>query len=140
MHFGNYAVVLPYTHNFEKEPDWYWKFNPPTAKDELDLQRFLFQRRTRTVNGVAEQLPATSMEVVFHQLALTFGGTNVPKYEQDEDGKWVKTDSPVLKKGAETEDVKKVLGEMPTDLVMELWVALGEHIPNWGPIQDDPKG
>jgi len=138
MKFGNYAIVNAVTYNFEKEPDWYWKFKPPTAKDELILQQFLFQKRTRTVDGVSEQLPATSMEIVFEQLALTFGGTNIPKYKQEGD-EWVATDEPILTDSSDVGKIKQVLGEMPTDLVQELWIALGKHIPNWGPLQDNPK-
>lgn len=136
--FGKYAVIRPYTYNFELEPDWYWNFKPPTARDELDLQRFLFQKRTRTVAGVSEQLPATSMEVVFQQLALTFGGTNIPTYKEVE-GEWQETETPILQKNDDVEKIKKALGGMPTELVLELWEALGEHIPNWGPMQSDPK-
>jgi len=138
MKFGNYAIVQPITYNFEKEPDWYWKFKPPTARDELALQQYLFQRRTRTVEGVVEQLPATSMEIVFHQLALTFGGTNIPKYKEV-DGEWVSAEEPVLQTDASVEEIKATLGEMPTDLVLELWIALGQHVPNWGPSPKDPK-
>ena len=139
MNFGKYAVITPYTYHFEKEPDWYWKFAPPTARDELDLQRFLFQKRTRTTNGVAEQYPATSMEVVFRQLALTFGGTNIPDYEKNPDGEWIDSGRPILKEDASVEVVEAILGKMPTELVQELWAALGEHIPNWGPMKLDPK-
>lgn len=138
MKFGNYAVIQPITYNFKKEPEWYWKFKPPTARDELKLQQFLFHRRTRVVDGVQEQLPATSMEVVFRQLALTFGGTNIPRYEH-KDGEWVMTDQPILQTDDSVEKIEAVLGEMPTELVWELWEALGEHVPNWGPIKNNPK-
>jgi hypothetical protein len=139
MKFGKYAVVEPVTYNFAKEPDWYWKFKPPTARDELNMQRFLWQRRNVVrPDGSRESLPATEMDVVFHQLGLTFGGTNIPQYKLVDD-EWVETDKPILQKDADVEEVKSVLGEMPTDLVKELWEALGEHVPNWGPVQDDPK-
>jgi len=138
MKFGNYAIINAVTYYFEKEPDWYWMFKPPTAKNELELQQFLFQGRTRTANGVSEQLPATSMEIVFEQLALTFGGTNIPKYKEQE-GEWVATEEPVLKASSDIGKIKEVLGDMPTVLVQELWKALGKHVPDWGPIQNDPK-
>lgn len=138
MKFGNYAVLEPITYNFEREPEWYWKFKPPTARDELQFQRFLFHKRSRTVNGVSEQLPATRMEAIFRQLALTFGGTNIPKYKLV-DGEWQDTGEPILKEGSSVEEIEKVLGEMPTELVQEIWSALGDHIPNWGPESGDPK-
>jgi hypothetical protein len=139
MKFGQYAVIQPVTYNFEKEPEWHWKFKPPTAKDELELQRFLFQKRSRTTpDGMREQLPATSMEVVFRQLALTFGGTNIPKYVEVK-GEWQETEKPILKEDDSVEEIEKVLGEMPAELIQELWNALGEHVPNWGPVKEDPK-
>lgn len=138
MKFGKYAVVEPVTYNLKNEPEWYWKFKPPTARDELNFQRFLFQGRTRTVNGVTEPLPAVRMEGVFRQLALTFGGTNIPKFKKDGD-QWVETGEPILQVGAEVEEIENVLGEMPTELVFELYEALGEHVPNWGPEPNNPK-
>ena len=136
--FGKYAVIRPITYHFEKEPDWYWIFKPPTTRDELDLQKFMFQKRThRTASGV-EELPATFMEVVMRQLALTFDGTNIPKYEEI-DGELQETGKPILDKDASTEEVEAVLGEMPTDLTQELWKALGEHVPNWGAETNNPK-
>jgi hypothetical protein len=138
MKFGNYAILDDITYHFEKEPDWYWKFKAPTAKDELKLQRFLFRQRTRVKDGVQETMQATSMEVVFRQLSLTFGGTNIPKYVKKE-GEWVETDQYILYPDNSIEKIEEVLGEMPTNLVQELWNALGEHVPNWGPAQDNPK-
>jgi hypothetical protein len=137
--FGKYAVIEPITYVLKEEPNWYWEFKPPTARDELNLQQFLFQRRTRTTRaGETEQIPPTIMEVTFHQLALTFGGTNIPMYEL-KDGDWVETGKPILGKDAAVEEIKDVLGEMPSELVLELWEALGEHVPNWGPESDSPK-
>jgi len=138
LQFGNYAIITPITYHFEKEPEWYWIFKPPTARNELDLQKFMFQKRTRrTANGV-EELPATFMEVVMRQLALTFGGTNIPNYKEV-DGEWIPIEEPILKEGDRPEKIEEVLGAMPTDLVQELWEALGEHVPNWGAVKNNPK-
>mgnify|MGYP001056892004 CR=1 FL=1 len=138
MKFGKYAVVQPVTYTFKEEPDWTWTFKPPTAKDELELQAFVTQGRTITENGRTETRPVTPMEMTFEELALTFGSTTIPEYKQ-ENGEWVATDKPILKDNASPAAVKKVLSEMPTEMVLELWQALGEHVPNWGPITKDPK-
>ena len=138
MKFGKYAVIAPVEYTLENESDWTWTFKPPTAKDELQLQSFLTHKRTVTLGGRTETIPATFMEMVFEELALTFGGTSIPSFIE-EDGEWVATDKPILKEKATKAEVKKVLGEMPTELVLELWRALGEHVPNWGPTKKDPK-
>ena len=138
MKFGKYALISAYTYTLEEEPDWQWVFKPPTANDELQLQAFMVQHRTITENGRTENIPATVMEICLEELALTFGGTTIPKFKEV-DGEWVATDSPILEENASKSQVKKVLGEMPTAMVLELWKALGEHVPNWGPVSGNPK-
>ena len=136
--FGNYAIVQEIEYALEQEPDWTWTFKPPTSKDEMTLQNFMSRGRTVVENGFTETHPVTIMEVTFEELALTFGGTTIPKFKE-EDGEWVATDQPVLKNNASKSEIKKVLGEMPTEMVLELWKALGEHVPGWGPLTNNPK-
>ena len=138
MKFGQYAILTPVEYTFKNEPDWNWTFKPPTAKHELELQAFIAHGRTITVGGRTETHPITPMEAIVEQLALTFGGTTIPAFEM-RDGEWVALDRPVLKADASKSEIKRVLGEMPTDMVYELWDALGENIPNWGPLNKNPK-
>ena len=138
MNFGKYAVIQPVSFNFEEEPDWSWTFRPPTSKDELELQAFLLHSRSITVGGRTETHPPTMMEIAFEEIALTFGGTTIPKFRR-EDGEWVATDKPLLSDNASKQEIKKVLGEMPTEMVLEIWNQMGKLVPNWGPRNDDPK-
>jgi hypothetical protein len=140
--FGKYAVMGDLTHHFELEPDWYWKIKPVTAGMELEMSKFLAHRRIiSTVEGRAE-LPPTALEIGFREIALTFGGTNVPKMietntpilvGEEADVVWVDSGDPILKADAKIEEIEKELREMPRSMLMEIWRAVGESYPYWGP-------
>jgi hypothetical protein len=130
MNFGKYSIMSGVQHFFEEEPEWYWKINPVTAGMELDMSKFLAHRRIVNSSGQRVELPPTSMEIAFREIALTFGGTNIPK-ETDkpvEDG-----GEPLLKDGASVEEIEAVLRHFPSTMLMEIWRAVGESYPNWGP-------
>jgi hypothetical protein len=122
--FGNYALITPVTHQFEKEPDLFWIINPPTSGDELAVSQFLsFDRMIMTPDGTRISRAAVNLEIAYREIALTFGGTNI----EDEDGK------PVLTKESTVEEIEKVLRLMPHAMVMEIWQTIGDTIPLWGP-------
>lgn len=126
MSFGKYAVLEAVTYTLEKEPEWWWKFKPVTSGMEVEMSRFYSHGRVVTgPDGVRREYFPTSMEVAHREIALTFGGTNIPK-----DGK---EGDPILSPNAKVEEVEAVLRKMPTELVLELWEALAEHVPGWGP-------
>jgi hypothetical protein len=129
--FGKYAIIDPVKHVFEKEPDWYWLIKPPTAKDELAVQRILAQDRFKNeLDGSRTQMFVTTLEVALREIAVTFGGTNIPTSETDP--------APILKEGAAWNEVEEVLKEMPRPMLLELWKAVGDAVPGFGPAKS-PK-
>jgi hypothetical protein len=133
--FGKYAVIDPITHTFEKEPQWWWKIKPPTSGDELSMSKFMVSGRVEmNVDGVRREFPPTSIEVAHREIALTFAGTNVPVSEQsvEEGGK------AMIETGMRTEEVEAILRQMPHDMILEIWAAIGDSVPGWGAYR--PKG
>ncbi|HZW04633.1 MAG TPA: hypothetical protein VFF68_11945 [Anaerolineaceae bacterium] len=129
--FGKYAIVDPVTHHFEREPAWWWKIKPPTSGDELNLSRFTFQNRLVTgPDGVRREYPPTNTEIMHREVALTFGGTNLPA---DIDAPVEEGGEPVLKVGLAVEQIEATLREMPHEMVLEIWAAVGQAVPGWGP-------
>jgi hypothetical protein len=130
MNFGKYSIITGIQHNFEEEPDWYWKINPVTAGMELDMSKFLAHRRIVNAGGQRLELPPTSMEIAFREIALTFGGSNIPKEVDRPVGGG---GEPLLKEDAPVEDIEAVLRHFPSTMLMEIWRAVGESYPSWGP-------
>lgn len=131
MSFGQYAIVDEVTHHFEKEPNWYWKIAPVTSGMELEMSKFLAHRRlVMDRNGERADLPPTSMEIAFREIAMTFAGTNIPEDPEKpvEDG-----GLPVLLDGASIQEVEVVLAKMPPVMMREIWAAVGKSYPFWGP-------
>jgi hypothetical protein len=128
--FAKYAVLEPVTHAFEKVPTYWWKIRSPTSGDELNLSRFTLQNRVIVgVDGVRREYPPTNTEVMHREVALTFGGTNLPLDETpvEEGGEpWVKVSSDV-------EVIEAQLRKMPHEMVLEIWEAVGQAVPGWGP-------
>ena len=79
--FGKYGLVGITRHEFEKEPQWYWNIKAVTSGMELDNSKFLAHRRLVATQEGRTELPPTVMEVAFHEIALCFGGTNIPEDE-----------------------------------------------------------
>jgi hypothetical protein len=130
MNFGKYAIIDEITHHFKEEPEWFWKIKPPTSGDELEMSRFFVQGRVQQgVDGVRRDYPPTNLEVCHREIALTFAGTNIPKGDKavEEGG------DPILKDGAKTHEIEAVLRQMPQAMVLEVWGAIAEAIPGWGP-------
>ena len=126
LNFGKYAIVDPVKYHFEKEPDWYWLIKPPTAAAELAVARILSTDRTRVEpDGTRVTLLPTTLEVAIKEIAVTFAGTNIPTSETDP--------TPILKETASPAEVEALLGQMPREMVLEIWKAVGEACPGWGP-------
>lgn len=133
FNFGNYAIIDIVEHHFEKEPDWIWKIKPPTSGDELAMSKFLVQNRVEVDNtGTRREFPPTYTEIAYREIALCFGGTNIPKNGKAgtpvEDG-----GDPILKEDARVEQIEAALRKMPHPMVMEIWGAIADSIPGWGP-------
>lgn len=125
MDFGKYAVLEPLEHNFKKEPDWYWRVNPPTSRDELELSRFITDGRViQDKQGGQRIVSRTIVEIMLREIALTFAGTNLPKNEEGD---------PVLTEKASVSQIENVLRQMPNEMVKEIWEFVGDHVKGWGP-------
>jgi hypothetical protein len=124
--FGKYAIIDPVKYVFKKEPDWYWMIKAPTAADELNVARILSTDRERVeTDGTRTKLLPMTLEIALREVAVTFAGTNIPTSETDA--------TPILSKDATWEEVEEVLKEMPREMLSELWIAVGEAVPGWGP-------
>jgi hypothetical protein len=126
INFGNYGVLDGVVRNFAKEPEWEWRFKPVTSGMELEMSKFnMHNRVAQGIDGVRHERPPTYMEIAYREIALTFNGTNIPKGPEDSE--------PILPLDASVEQVESMLRRMPNDMVMEIWIMVGELYPNWGP-------
>ena len=123
MNFGNYAIVDNVRHYLEKEPTWWWEVKSPTVNDEIALARFI---RSDGEEGIGK----LNIQIAAREIALTFAATNIPQDPEKpvEDG-----GKSILKKGAPPEQVEQVLEQMPAEMLYEIWGAVGEAVPMWGP-------
>jgi hypothetical protein len=128
-YFGEYAIAAPVQHNFEKEEGWWWKIKPVDSGMELEMSKFMLHKRYMTVDGQRQELPPTWMEIAFREIALTFGGTNIPKEKDGEE--------PLLEEGASIAKIENMLAKFPQSMTKELWIAIGKANPGWGP--SDPN-
>ena len=128
--FGKYAFADSITHVLEKEPELWWKIKPVTSGMELEMSRFLVQKRVITNREGRVEMPPTSLEIGFREVAATFDGTNIPL---DAEKPVVDGGEPLLKASASVDEVELMLRKFPRTLFMELWRAVGEAYPYWGP-------
>lgn len=127
MNFGKYSIVESLEHHFELEPEWYWRVRPATSGDDLAMAKYYVDNtRFVVIDGKRVEQPPLWMEVMYREIAMLFDGTNIPKDPK-------KPSVPVLDKKASVVDVEAVLRTMPEKMVEEIWVALGEVNPFWGP-------
>lgn len=129
--FGKYAIVEPLRYHFHEEPSWWWQIRPPSAGDELALTRYINQGRlTRTEDGNIEEVIPTWIEIIFHEVALLFAGTNIPA---DPEEPLADGGKPFIKEDAEVSVISERLGEMPWEMIAEIADAIAEFVPGWGP-------
>jgi hypothetical protein len=136
MKFGKYAIFDEVKHDFKEEPEWYWKIKPPTSGDELAMSKFMVNHRIETgPDGVRREYPPTHTEICHREIALTFAGTNIPLDEKpvEEGG------DPILKPSDAIETIEAMLRKMPHPMVMEIWDAIAEAVPGWGPMRPKVK-
>jgi len=137
MKFGSYAIFDEVVHSFEKEPNWFWKIKPPTSGDELSIAKFMTINRVELgPDGVRRELPPTYAEICHREIALLFAGTNIPLDAEKsvEDG-----GEPVVKIGVTVEKIEAVLKQMPHPMVTEIWDAIADAVPTWGPQRPNAK-
>jgi hypothetical protein len=131
--FGKYAIIDPVEHPFDKMPEWFWKIKPVTSGDELAISKFLVQARVEMgVDGVRREYPPTNTEICHREIALTFAGTNIPL---DDSTPVEEGGEPYVKEGARIADIEAALRGMPHEMVLEIWYAVGEACPGWGPVR-----
>lgn len=124
--FGKYAIIDPVKHVFEQEPAWYWMIKPPDAAAELAVARVLVTDRSRLeTDGTRVSEVTTTLEIAIKEVAVTFGGTNIPISETDP--------TPMIAEGASLAAVEAVVSRMPRAMVIEIWNAVGNACPGWGP-------
>lgn len=134
--FGKYAIAGGLTHNFEQEPGWWWKILPVTSGMELEMSIFLNHNRIFSNREGRKEQPPTNMEIAFREVALTFGGTNIPADPE----KPVEEGGPAyVTVGEPVEDIERALRAMPRDMFMEIWRAVGEAYPYWGPADPNAR-
>lgn len=130
-HFGKYGIIEGDTLNFSEEPELWWKILPVTAGMELGLTRFIQEGNKIILNGEEHVVPHNNIEIACREVALTFGGTNIPESAG--------SDKPALKVGASLEEIEKFLATMPQGMFLEIWTQVGELYPFWGPAKKVKK-
>jgi hypothetical protein len=132
MNFGKYAVLTNSVHVFKEEPAWTWTFRPPTSADTLEYDRWQKENliEAEDPEGNKIYLYPDWAERAWRQLALSFGGTTIP---ENSDKPVAEGGKPILNRDASKEKILTVVKEMPDAMLFELWLALGEAFPFWGP-------
>lgn len=130
INWGGYAVIGASAHQFKQMPEWFWKVKPVTSGMELEYAKFVSRERiVRNPDGsILERIP-TWVEMMHRQIALCFAETNIPLGDTpvEEGGK------PILEPNAKVEAVERILAIMPQEMVEEIWLAISEFYPAWGP-------
>jgi hypothetical protein len=114
MDFGKYAVLRSAKHTFEKEPEWWWKIAPVTPPMQIAFGNWANGKNPNWI------------EIALHEIALSFDGTNIPSFDIKLDSLDVEEKSDLL--------IDQVLTYMPVEMLEELWLAVGEANPMWGPV------
>jgi hypothetical protein len=110
--FGKYAVVDNVKYSFQLAPEMWWEFRPATVGDEMEMQRWIAVATKR------EAAP-TWIEVAHKQIAIVSVKTNIVDAG--------------LEEGGSTAKFEELLRQMPIEMLGELWTALGDVNPLWGP-------
>jgi len=133
MNFGKYSVVDSLEHHFELEHEWYWLIRPATSGDDLAMAKYYVDNtRSVIIDGKRVEQPPLWMEVMYREIAMLFNGTNIPKDPK-------KPNVSVLDNKSSIQEIEAVLATMPEKMVEEIWKALGETNPFWGPRLYQPE-
>jgi hypothetical protein len=128
MSYGKYAILTDVEHVFEKEPDFTWTIKPVTMAAELAIAQFVARDRFVVFpDGARASRPITTQEISMREIALTFRSTNLK----------TANGNPILPDDATVDQVEAELLDMPPAMVLEIWKAVGEACPPWGPALSD---
>lgn len=130
--FGSYAVITNIRFDFADESEYWWEIKPPTAGDELALTRYMNTGKSiYTADGGVETEGSPSwLDILFYEIALLFGGTNIPadaNKSVSDDGK------PFISTKSTTAVIEAKLQSMPMEMISEIADQIAEHVPGWGP-------
>ncbi len=130
MDFGKYAIVENARYHLVNEPDWWWEFKPITAGDEVAMTIFIQKGRPeKDADGKVVYVPLPYQSIAMREISLSFGGTNIPQSAN--------SDKPILTPSSTIDEIEAVLKQMPSELFKEIWGALGEAYPFWGPAKPE---
>jgi len=120
--FGKYAVIDNVRYPLEREPEMWWEFKPPTAREEIAINRFTQGGSIKQSADGIERKIVTNAEIALEELALTAAATNI-----EIDG------MPAIDTSTMSVDsIREVISSFPKELFWELWGALGKTCPGWG--------
>lgn len=122
IQFGQYAILDNVRYHLEREPEMWWEFKPPTAREEVAINRFTQGGSVKTSMAGIERKIVTDAEIAAEELALTFADSNF----EDENGK------ALFQPGMKLDALKALIETFPRELFFELWRALGDACPGWG--------
>ena len=146
--FSNYAGNSPVEYHFKRDPGLKWYIKYATAHDEHAMMIFATSAGIFIgTNGQPVTRYPNIVEIAWREIAILFAGTNIPAQEIDQDlldacatqeevDKLV-TALPRLSNNATIDQVEALIGSMPQVMVVELWKALGEINPGWGPRKEE---
>jgi hypothetical protein len=130
--FGSYAVIENVRFNFADESEYWWEIKPPTAGDELALTRYMNTGKAiyNADGGMETEGSPSWLDILFYEIALLFGGTNIPADPDkpvSDDGK------PFISENSATSVIEAKLKTMPMEMIAEIADKIAEHVPGWGP-------
>ena len=71
--------MKPVVHRFFRAPNLWWIIKPPSVLDQAVMEQFLSTMHTVVLpDKTVTQRPISLMELAIREIALTFGGTNIP--------------------------------------------------------------
>ena len=130
--YGSYAILENIRFSFVDEPEYWWEITPPTAGDELALTRFMNTGKAiyNPDGGMETEGSPSWLDVLIYEIALLFGGTNIPA---DPDQSVSGTGKPFISPKSSLSTIEAGLQTMPMDMVAEIADQIAKHVPGWGP-------
>lgn len=130
--FGSYAIIENIRFDFKDEPEFWWEIKPPTAGDELALTRYMNTGKAiyNADGGMETEGSPSWLDILFYEIALLFGGTNLPT---DADKPVSDGGKPFISEKSSMATIDARLRTMPMEMVAEIADKLAEDVPGWGP-------
>lgn len=141
MDFGEYGAQKTTVYYFERMPAWAWRIKTVTFKEERKHDE-LFSGYTVRINpdGTRDRvITRTDADFAAEEIFLTFDGSNIPADTSKEpvpiDQVDVNTKGLLMPFKAKNDKARfmEILGQMPTEMVTELWTAVRRANPQWLP-------